>query len=189
MENKNNNGTPSLSQYFANDPPSFFDELAGSQEKTCKFHTLSKSILLPLRTYILFNILPLATDNNTKQTSMNTQKAPALTNPLQTTMPVNNSNTPTTNSSTTTGGGFQPGNLTSNTFTGGFKPPDYIENPAELEEDLKISDDIRNFWEPPHTEPGVPPLLTMPGIQTANDLVSFCWARFLGKIYLVFVYI
>lgn len=62
-------------------------------------------------------------------------------------------------------------NLTSNTFTGGFKPPDYIENPAELEEDLKINDDVRNFWELPYTEAGVPPLLTMPGIHTSTDLV------------------
>lgn len=68
-------------------------------------------------------------------------------------------------------GVFNPGNLTSNTFTGGFKPPEYVENPIELEEDSKISDETRNFWEPAHTEPGVPPLLTMPGIQTANDLV------------------
>lgn len=32
MENKTHNPAPNLSQYFANDPPSFFDELAGSQE-------------------------------------------------------------------------------------------------------------------------------------------------------------
>lgn len=29
------------------------------------------------------------------------------------------------------------------------------------------------MWAPPHTEPGIPPLLTMPGVQSPNDLVNF----------------
>ena len=92
--------------------------------------------------------------------------------PLTTQKPVNlQSTVNTNNNSSPPAGVFNAGSLTSNTFSGGFKPPDYVENMAELEEDTKISDNVRNFWEPPHTEPGVPPLLTMPGIQTPNDLV------------------
>lgn len=37
---------------------------------------------------------------------------------------------------------------------------------------INVSDEVKDFWEPPYTEPGVPPLLTMPGVQSANDLVS-----------------
>lgn len=98
---------------------------------------------------------------------VSSQKPPTTTivNPLQQTF------MPSTNPAPTPTGVFSPAHLTATTFTGGFQPPDYIENPAELEEDFKISDDVRNFWEPPHTEPGVPPLLTMPGIQTSSDLV------------------
>lgn len=35
-----------------------------------------------------------------------------------------------------------------------------------------MTDDVKDFWEPAHTEPGIPPLLTMPGVQSANDLVD-----------------
>lgn len=64
--------------------------------------------------------------------------------------------------------------LSSTTFTGGFKTPEYIENQAELDEDLKIPDDVRNFWEPatPQNQNNQSPLLTTPGIETATDLVG-----------------
>ncbi|XP_037908768.1 trafficking protein particle complex subunit 12 [Hermetia illucens] len=86
--------SPSLSHYFANDPPSFFDEIPKS----------------------------------------------GATDPL-----------------------------THNNFNGSFQAPDYFENP-ELEEDIRVSEDVRNFWLPPHTEPGIPPLLTLPGVLSPNDL-------------------
>lgn len=35
-----------------------------------------------------------------------------------------------------------------------------------------IGDDIRDFWKPAIIEIGIPPLLTMPGIQTTIDLVN-----------------
>lgn len=35
-----------------------------------------------------------------------------------------------------------------------------------------VTDEVKDFWEPPHTEPGIPPLLTMPGVQSANDLAD-----------------
>ncbi|KAI8115946.1 hypothetical protein FF38_07283 [Lucilia cuprina] len=150
MENKANNAGPSLSQYFANDPPSFFDELAGAQEKQ---------------------------ENTSKQLNIQKPLAATVTNPLQTAMPTANPTPPAASLS-------QSNNLTSTNFSGGFKPPDYIENLAEMEEDSKICDDVRNFWEPPHTEPGVPPLLTMPGIQTAKDLpdlIAVAVAKHLGE--------
>ncbi|TMW41020.1 hypothetical protein DOY81_013899, partial [Sarcophaga bullata] len=96
---------------------------------------------------------------------------------LQTTINTNTNSSPPA-------GVFNAGSLTSNTFSGGFKPPDYVENMAELEEDSKISDNVRNFWEPPHTEPGVPPLLTMPGIQIPNDLpdvIALAVSKHLGE--------
>lgn len=102
------------------------------------------------------------------------QMTPAVQKPvntLQTTVTSNSNPTPPA-------GVFNAGSLTSNTFSGSFKPPDYVENIAELEEDSKISDNVRNFWEPPHTEPGVPPILTMPGVQTPNDLVK----KFIYKV-------
>lgn len=100
MDNQNaGTAGPSLSQYFANDPPSFFDELASK-------------------------------DNQPR-----------------------NENT----------------SLMSSTFNGSFKQPEYIET-GEIEDDLKVPDDVRNFWEPPFTEPGIPPHLTMPGVMSANDL-------------------
>lgn len=36
MDNRSNNPTPNLSQYFANDPPSFFDDVAASLDKQGK---------------------------------------------------------------------------------------------------------------------------------------------------------
>ncbi|XP_055856607.1 trafficking protein particle complex subunit 12 [Episyrphus balteatus] len=100
MDNQSSGATgPSLSQYFANDPPSFFDELA-AKEKQQKNENVS---------------------------------------------------------------------LMSATFNGSFKTPEYIET-GEIEDDLKVPDEVRNFWEPPFTEPGIPPHLTMPGVMSPNDL-------------------
>lgn len=148
MDSKANNvSEPSLSQYFANDPPSFFDEIAANKASVSESATDGTNAV--------------ATNYQNQGTCI---KATAGPNPLQ-------SNFASTTSQSTPNTGTI-GNLTSHTFSGGFKPPEYIENPGELEEDLKVPDQVRNFWEPPHTEPGVPPLLTMPGIQIANDLVS-----------------
>ncbi|XP_075161705.1 trafficking protein particle complex subunit 12-like isoform X2 [Haematobia irritans] len=129
MENTNNlnnkqSGAPSLSQYFANDPPSFFDELVTTRGQ-------------PSET--------VSTAGNGQQT--NAAQVPTSTPGSQSNM----------------------ANLTSNTFTGGFKPTEYIENQAELDEDMKIPDDVRNFWETPtlQCDDQMP---TMPGIQTATDL-------------------
>ncbi|XP_005180700.1 trafficking protein particle complex subunit 12 isoform X1 [Musca domestica] len=148
MENKGVSGQqPSLSQYFANDPPSFFDELASSKPQ--QMETVGgDTMTLPAN--------PQAT-----QQTLNTNQVPLMG---------------TTPGGNTVSSNVQPAaastgvNLTSNTFTGGFKTPEYIENQAELEEDMKIADDVRNFWETPVTPNGHPPLLTTPGIQTATDL-------------------
>lgn len=38
--------------------------------------------------------------------------------------------------------------------------------------EINVSDEVKDMWEPPHTEPGIPPLLTMPGVHSPNDLVT-----------------
>ncbi|KAG4079376.1 hypothetical protein HA402_008068 [Bradysia odoriphaga] len=38
------------------------------------------------------------------------------------------------------------------------------------QKEIKVPDDVKDKWAPPHTEPGIPPLLTMPGVQSPNDL-------------------
>lgn len=37
--------------------------------------------------------------------------------------------------------------------------------------EINVSDEVKDMWEPAHTEPGIPPLLTMPGVHSPNDLV------------------
>lgn len=57
----------------------------------------------------------------------------------------------------------------------------YTETTSEItlelapasKQQINVQDEVKDFWEPPHTEPGVPPLLTMPGVQSPNDLVSY----------------
>ncbi|XP_037938493.1 trafficking protein particle complex subunit 12 [Teleopsis dalmanni] len=115
MEQKNSGG-PSLSQYFANDPPSFFDELA------------------------------------------NKESAGAPTQ-----QPTN-----TAASNTRPNGASAAVNISDSTFNGGFQPTEYVHNPAELAD--TVSDEVRNFWAPVVVEPGIPPMLTMPGIHSPNDL-------------------
>uniref|UniRef100_A0A1A9V575 TPR_REGION domain-containing protein n=1 Tax=Glossina austeni TaxID=7395 RepID=A0A1A9V575_GLOAU len=158
MDSKANNiSEPSLSQYFANDPPSFFDEIAANKASVSENATDGTNAL--------------ATNYQNQSTCI---KATAGPNPLQSNFAnITSQSTPNTGTI---------GNLTSHTFSGGFKPPEYIENPGELEEDLKVPDQVRNFWEPPHTEPGVPPLLTMPGIQIANDLPDLIAAAVLEHL-------
>ncbi|XP_055383795.1 trafficking protein particle complex subunit 12 [Condylostylus longicornis] len=80
---------PSLSQYFANDPPSLFDEISQMQNRT---------------------------------------------------------------------------SIISDTFDGSFQATEYIEN---SEEELKVTDDVRNSWEPPNNENSS---LTSPGIPSQEDL-------------------
>lgn len=41
-----------------------------------------------------------------------------------------------------------------------------------FQKDIKVADEVKDMWAPPHTEPGIPPLLTMPGVQSPNDLVN-----------------
>lgn len=41
-----------------------------------------------------------------------------------------------------------------------------------FQKEIKVPDDVKDMWAPPHTEPGIPPLLTMPGVQSPNDLVN-----------------
>lgn len=36
--------------------------------------------------------------------------------------------------------------------------------------EINVSDEVKDMWEPAHTEPGIPPLLTMPGVHSPNDL-------------------
>ncbi|XP_036326771.1 trafficking protein particle complex subunit 12 [Rhagoletis pomonella] len=120
-------GNPSLSQYFADDPPSFFDELAN--KSTSKGNDPS---------------LPTVPNSSPVPAPRSNQKSPQPA----------------------------PSNLTANTFSGAFKAPEYIENPADGEDDLKVPDYVRNFWEPASSDSvGTrPPLLTTPGIQTPTDL-------------------
>ncbi|KAH8294112.1 hypothetical protein KR054_008407 [Drosophila jambulina] len=100
-----------ISEYFANDPPSFFDELT----------------------------------NKPKPKEMPTEGSPAA-------------------GSTSSGG-----NMMSNTFTGFFQAPEYMEAP-EAEDSVKVGEDVRSLWElPRESEPGK---LIMPGIHLQNDLVS-----------------
>lgn len=35
-----------------------------------------------------------------------------------------------------------------------------------------IPDEIKDMWEPPYNEPGIPPLVTMPGVMLMNDLTD-----------------
>lgn len=37
-----------------------------------------------------------------------------------------------------------------------------------------VTDDVKDCWEPAHVEPGIPPILTMPGVLLATELVSRC---------------
>lgn len=124
MDSKNSAlSNPSLSQYFVDDPPSFFDELANSStHKDSVDNATGTAPVAPPRTI----------------------QKPHTT----------------------------PSNLTANTFSGAFKAPEYIENALDGEDDLKVSEHVRNFWEPANCEHGGirPPLLTTPGIQTSNDL-------------------
>ncbi|XP_013099869.1 trafficking protein particle complex subunit 12 isoform X2 [Stomoxys calcitrans] len=160
MENKNVNNqqnaaaSPSLSQYFVNDPPSFFDELLSNKGQTMETATTQKQNTPKLNSTI-----------NPQQNQTTTTQVPVV-------HPAN----------ATTGNAV---NLTSNNFTGGFKTPEYIENQAELEEDLKMPDDVRNFWESPASQSGGQPLLlTTPGIQTATDLpdlIALAVSKHLGE--------
>lgn len=43
--------------------------------------------------------------------------------------------------------------------------PTFIESES-------IPNEVRDFWETPIVEAGVPPILTTPGIMSADDLVS-----------------
>ncbi|XP_067643902.1 trafficking protein particle complex subunit 12 isoform X2 [Eurosta solidaginis] len=120
----------SLSQYFADDPPSFFDELANK--------TMHKdNANAPITAGATTTPVPQPRAQHKPQTA--------------------------------------PSNLTANTFSGAFVAPEYIENPNDGEDDLKVSDYVRNFWEPATTETSAGmsmrlPLLTTPGIQTPTDL-------------------
>lgn len=35
-----------------------------------------------------------------------------------------------------------------------------------------VPDEIKDMWEPPYNEPGIPPLVTMPGVMMVNDLTD-----------------
>jgi len=101
-----------ISEYFANDPPSFFDELANKPK--------SKD-------------LPAEGGSSSSNTSSGT-------------------------------------NMMSNTFTGFFQPPEFVETPETGEDAIKVTDEVRNLWElPRESESGK---LIMPGIHLQNDLVS-----------------
>ena len=55
-----------------------------------------------------------------------------------------------------------------------------------------MPDNIKDMWEPPHVETGIPPLLTMPGVQSPNDLVNYLlllihWSMFVHD-YAIFIY-
>uniref|UniRef100_A0A7G3AJM5 Putative histone-lysine n-methyltransferase eggless n=1 Tax=Lutzomyia longipalpis TaxID=7200 RepID=A0A7G3AJM5_LUTLO len=39
-------------------------------------------------------------------------------------------------------------------------------------EAIPVADEIRDLWQPPEQEPGVPPLLTMPGVLSSEDLTD-----------------
>ncbi|KAJ6647701.1 Trafficking protein particle complex subunit 12 [Pseudolycoriella hygida] len=46
-----------------------------------------------------------------------------------------------------------------------------LNESTELNErESVVPEDVKDMWAPPHTEPGIPPLLTMPGVQSPNDL-------------------
>ncbi|KAH8256072.1 hypothetical protein KR026_006726 [Drosophila bipectinata] len=108
MSNKNKSN---LSEYFANDPPSFFDELTNKPKS---------------------------------------KEAPA-----------DSGSTGSSNSASS--------NMMSNTFSGFFQPPEYVETPeVDTADFIKVSDEVRNLWElPTKNESGK---LIMPGIHLQNDL-------------------
>ncbi|EDW79078.1 uncharacterized protein Dwil_GK12366 [Drosophila willistoni] len=93
-----------LSEYFANDPPSFFDELT-------------------------------PTKPNTKEQEPEPRPSGGST-------------------------------MLSSGFTGGFQPPEYVEITETDDGGIKVSEDVRNFWELPSEQNK----LIMPGIHIQGDL-------------------
>lgn len=69
-------------------------------------------------------------------------------------------------------GFYSYGNIAESVFKGSFAPIDYVECALATEDDYQIANDIRNLWQAPIMEPGVPPLITTPSIKTPNELVS-----------------
>lgn len=53
-------------------------------------------------------------------------------------------------------------------------PDSYIENESAAHSDSEelISDSVKDCWEPAEVEIGIPPILTMPGVQLATELVN-----------------
>lgn len=45
-------------------------------------------------------------------------------------------------------------------------------SPTAVDESDSVPNEVRDFWEAPVVEAGVPPILTTPGIMTPDDLVS-----------------
>ncbi|KAH8378797.1 hypothetical protein KR009_001427 [Drosophila setifemur] len=113
------NNKPNLSEYFANDPPSFFDELANKPK--------------------------------TKEIPTDASASGAT-------------------------------NMMSNTFTGFFQPPEYVETPEADFADFKVSEEVKNLWElPRENEHGK---LISPGIHLQSDLrdpISIAVTQHLGE--------
>ncbi|BFF97350.1 trafficking protein particle complex subunit 12 [Drosophila madeirensis] len=118
MSNKSN-----LSEYFANDPPSFFDELTNKPKQPKEIST--ESIV--------------------------------------------------------SGSGGNSNNMLSSTFAGFFQPPEFVETP-EVEEPIKVTDEVRNLWELPRENDHSK--LVMPGIHLQHDLpdpISVAVTQHLGE--------
>lgn len=107
-----NQGEPSLSQYFANDPPSFFDQLAEKEG--------SLFCLLSSKNHLI-DFLPPG------------KSQPKIPDPYAT--------------------------------------YDFLPSASQVDTRHNIPDSVRDLWElPAVVEPGVAPVLTMPGVSVATDL-------------------
>lgn len=47
-----------------------------------------------------------------------------------------------------------------------------VNTPIQLGSD-DVDDSVRDMWKANQTDPNIPPLLTMPGIQSPTELVKF----------------
>ncbi|XP_030387046.1 trafficking protein particle complex subunit 12 [Scaptodrosophila lebanonensis] len=119
-----NSSNGRLSEYFANDPPSFFDELKPK-------------------------------DTPTQAQAQQTGASAGMQKSENT-------------------------NMLATSFTGCFKPPEYVETNPDTEDDLKVSDDVRNLWDFQGKQSDS---LIMPGIHTPADLpdhISIAVTQHLG---------
>lgn len=124
MSDKNSD-TPSLSQYFQNDPPSLFDEIGTSNDCKCVFYYVRKKYIFSFTTW------------NSKKIFIS---------------------------------GLQFTSIKSNAPTNPSVNSDFLQSFQPNESSTNIPDEIKDLWEQPFIEAGIPPILTMPGVMIMDDL-------------------